>query len=90
MVITTDLALDAQRILKRIIFDRKKIGEKFRTECGCEYINGTAVFAGDYERPEIYDERTLPETEETESFVFRLKVGEYPTGGTTETEDDAE
>lgn len=72
------------------MLDRKKIGERFRTAYGCEYVNGTAVFIGDYERPEIYDGRNLPETEETESFVFRLKVGEYPTGGTTETEDDAE
>ena len=72
------------------LLDRKKIGERFRTTYGCEYVNGTAVFVGDYERPEIYDGQNLPETEETESFVFRLKVGEYPTGGTTETEDDAE
>ena len=70
--------------------DRKKIGERFRTTYGCEYIHGITVFVGDYERPEIYDGKTLPETEETGSFVFRLKVGEYPTGGTTETEDDAE
>lgn len=70
--------------------DRKKIGERFRTTYGCEYINGTAVFVGDYERPEIYDGKQLPQAEEAESFVFRLKVGEYPTGGTTETEDDAE
>lgn len=72
------------------LLDRKKIGERFRTSYGCEYVNGSAVFVGDYERPEIYDGRTLPETEETEPFVFRLKIGEYPTGGTTETEDDAE
>lgn len=72
------------------LLDRKKIGERFRTTYGCEYINGTAVFVGDYERPEIYDGRSLPESEETESFVFRLRVGEYPTGGTAETEDDAE
>ncbi len=72
------------------LLDRKKIGERCRTTYGCEYVNGFAVFAGDYERPDIYDGRTLPETEESDPFVFRLKVGEYPTGGTTETEDDAE
>lgn len=72
------------------LLDRKNIGERFRTTYGCEYINGIAVFVGDYERPEVYDGKTLPEAEETDSFVFRLKVGEYPTGGTTETEDDAE
>ena len=72
------------------LLDRKKIGKRFRTAYGCEYINGTAVFAGDYERPEIYDGKSLPESEEAKSFVFRLKVGEYPTGGITETEDDAE
>lgn len=32
----------------------------------------------------------MPEAEKTETFVFRLRVGEYPTGGMTETEDDAE
>ncbi len=72
------------------LLDRKKIGERFRTTYGCEYVNGTAVFVGDYEQPEIYNGKKLPETEETESFIFRLRVGEYPTGGTTETEDDAE
>lgn len=72
------------------LLDRRKIGERFRTIYGCEYINGTAIFAGDYERPEIYDGKALPEMEESKSFVFRLKVGEYPTGGTAETENDAE
>lgn len=72
------------------LLDRKKIGERLRTTYGCEYVNGSAVFVGDYERPEIYDGKTLPEMKETEPFVFRLKIGEYPTGGTTETENDAE
>lgn len=72
------------------LLDLKKIGERFRTAYGCEYINGTAVFVGDYERPEVYDGRNLPETEEAESFVFRLRVGEYSTGGTAETEDNME
>lgn len=72
------------------LLDRKKIGERFRTTYGCEYVNGTAVFVGDYERPEIYDGKKLPETEETDPFVFRLKIGEYPTGESAETENDAE
>lgn len=72
------------------LLDKKKIGKRLRTTYGCAYINRTVVFVDDYERPEIYDGKTLPESDEKESFVFRLKVGEYPTGGTTETEDDTE
>lgn len=72
------------------LLDRKKVGEQFRMTYGCEYVDGVAVFAGDYESPEIYDGKTLPDSDEADPFVFRLKVGEYPTGGTTETEDDAE
>lgn len=69
--------------------DRKKIGERFRTTYGCEYINGAAVFVGDYERPEIYDGRTLPETELEDWFAFRLRIAPAPKEDVSEVEDKA-
>lgn len=72
------------------LLDIKKIGERFRRTHGCEYVNGTAVFVGDYNMPEFYDGKTLPESMKSESFVFRLKIGEYPVGKMAETKDDAE
>ncbi len=48
------------------LLDRKKISKRFRTTYGCEYVNGYAVFVGDYERPEIYDGKTLPHEKPSE------------------------
>lgn len=69
--------------------DRKKIGEQFRATYGCEYIYGTAVFAGDYEMPEIYDGKTLPETEMEDWFAFRLKIAPVPKEDVSEVENKA-
>lgn len=71
------------------LLDRKRIGEKFRTTYGCEYINGTAVFVGDYERPEIYDGKTLSETEVEDWFAFRLQIAPAPKEDVSEVEDKA-
>lgn len=70
--------------------DIEQIGRVQQKNDGGVFVGNDYVAAGEYMRPEIYDGRTLPEADETDSFVFRLKVGEYPTGGTKETEDDAE
>lgn len=72
------------------LLDRKKIGKRFRITYGCEYINGMAVFVGDYERPEIYDGKTLPHEEPSEWFAFRLKVAKAPISETDETAGSAE
>lgn len=71
------------------LLDRRKIGERFRTTYGCEYINGIAVFVGDYERPEIYDGKTLPETEVEDWFAFRLQIDPAPKEDVSEVEDQA-
>lgn len=61
------------------LLDRRKIGELYRTVSGCRYLNGYAVFAGDYEMPAVYDGKQLPEMEHSEWFAFRLKIaGEVP------------
>ena len=68
----------------------EQIGRVQQEGDGGVFLGRYYVVTGYYERPEIYDGRTLPESEEAEPFVFRVKIGEYPTDGTAETEDDAE
>ena len=68
----------------------EQIGRVQQKNDGGVFVGRYYVVAGEYQRPEIYDGKTLPNTEEMQPFMFRLKVGEYPTGATAETEDDAE
>lgn len=72
------------------LLDKKQLGKLQREQDGGVFVDGFYVVAGDYELPQVYDGKTLPEEASSEWFAFRMKVGEYPTGGTTETEDDAE
>ena len=46
--------------------------------------------AGEYERPEIYDGKTLPNEEPSEWYAFRLEIAEAPMNSADETEDSAE
>ncbi len=74
----------------RYLLDLGKIGRLQQENDGGMFIGGHYVAAGQYEQPEIYDGENLPEQEEPEPFVFRLKVGKSPSDGTAETESDAE
>lgn len=91
-VIEEDINEDVASVPDNALYllDRKRIGRLQREIDGGVYVNGFYVVAGDYEMPKVYDGSNLPDRENTEPFVFRMKVGEYPTGGTAETEDDAE
>lgn len=91
-VIEEDINEDVASVPDNALYllDRKQIGRLQREIDGGVYVNGFYVVAGDYEMPKVYDGSNLPESEKTEPFVFRMKIGEYPTGGTLETEDDAE
>lgn len=61
------------------LLDLRKVGEMQRKNDGGVYIGGLYVVAGDYEMPEVYDGKQLPEAEHSEWFAFRLKIaGEVP------------
>lgn len=91
-VIEEDLNEDVASVPDNALYllDRKQIGKMQREMEGGVFLDGFYVITGDYEMPEVYDGRNLPESEKAEAFVFRMKIGEYPTGGTHEAEDDAE
>lgn len=72
------------------LLDAAKIGEMQKEMDSGIFWQGHYIVAGDYTPQEVYDGVKLPEAEEPDFFVFRLKIGEYPTGGTAETEADAE
>ena len=61
------------------LLDKAKIGALYRESLNCTLTDGYAIFIGDYERPEVYDGKQLPEMEHSEWFAFRLKIaGEVP------------
>ncbi len=62
------------------MLDRAKIGEMYRKTYGTVYTAGLCVFAGDYEMPEVYDGKQLPESDISTWYAFRLLVSEPPTG----------
>lgn len=68
----------------------ERIGQIQKENDGGMFARGYYVAAGQYERPEIYDGKTLPEKEKPEMFVFRLKVAEVPVNDAAETEETAE
>lgn len=91
-VIDNDLHEDVASIPNNALYllDKKQVGRLQRRNDGGVFIDGCYVVAGDYKMPEVYGGKTLPDEAPTEWFAFRMKVGEYPTGGTTEKADDAE
>lgn len=72
------------------LLDRKKIGKLQREIEGGIFINDFYIVAGEYERPEIYDGKTLPNEEPSEWYAFRLKIAEAPMNSADETEGSAE
>ncbi len=66
------------------LLDRTKVGELYRTTFGTVYNGSVCVFAGDYEMPEIYDGKQLPEEPPSQWFAFRLLVAETPEEDETE------
>lgn len=72
------------------LLDRKKIGKLQREIEGGIFINDFYIVAGEYERPEMYDGKTLPNEEPSEWYAFRLKIAEAPMNSADETEGSAE
>ncbi len=62
------------------LLDHAKIGELYRKTYGTVYTASLCVFAGDYDMPEVYDGRQLPESDISTWFAFRLRVAEAPQG----------
>ncbi len=64
------------------LLDRAKIGEMYRKTSGTVYTAGLCVFVGDsdYDMPEVYDGKQLPESDNSAWFAFRLRVAEAPKG----------
>lgn len=77
-VIDNDLHPDIQAIPDQSLYliSRETIGKLHRENEGGIYANGKYVVAGEYEFPEVYDGKTLPnDTSELERwFAFRLEI----------------
>lgn len=70
--------------------DLGRIGRERQERDHGIFLGSDYVAAGQYERPEIYDGRNLPEQEPSGWFLFRLLVGETPETDSNETAGDAE
>ena len=71
------------------LLDKAKLGMMYRTTFNCTLTDGYAVFAGEYELPEIYDGKQLPETEIEDWYAFRLQIAPPPAEDVSEVEDKA-
>lgn len=74
----------------RDLLDKAKIGKTFRESEGGVFVGKKYVVAGDYELPQIYDGKSLPESEPSTDWVFRLEIAKQPIDDPSETEDSAE
>lgn len=92
-VIENDMHEDVKSVPDnaRYLLDKKQIGRLQRENDDGVFVNGFYVAAGDYQMPEVYDGKTLPDEEPpAEWFAFRLKVAEAPVNSADETESSAE
>ncbi|MBM6921967.1 hypothetical protein H6A12_12540 [Phocea massiliensis] len=91
-VIESELHDDVNSVPDNAVYllDRKKIGRLQREIDGGIFINDFYIVAGEYERPEIYDGKTLPNEEPSEWYAFRLKIAEAPMNSADETAGSAE
>ena len=83
-VIDNDLHPDISAIPDQSLYliSRETIGKLHRDNEGGVFANGKYVVAGEYEIPEVYDGKTLPnDTGEVERwFAFRLEIASAPQG----------
>ena len=91
-VIESELHDDVNSVPDNAVYllDRKKIGRLQKEIDGGIFVNDFYIVAGEYERPEIYDGKTLPNEEPSEWYAFRLEIAEAPMNSADETEDSAE
>lgn len=74
----------------RYLLNKADIGRLQRESEGGVFIDNKYVIVDDYEETEVYDGITLPETEEKNDYIFRLKIAKAPEENPEETENTAE
>ena len=91
-VIDNDLNEDIAAIPESSLYllDKAQIGKLQRKNDGGVFVGKNYVVAGEYTLSEVYDGVTLPESDQSESYVFRLQIAEAPMSDSEETIDSAE
>lgn len=91
-VIENDMHPDVAAIPfeSRYLLNKSDIGRLQRESEGGVFIDNKYVIVDDYEETEVYDGITLPESEEKNDYVFRLKIAKAPEENPEETENTAE
>lgn len=92
LVIDNDMHPDVAAIPfeSRYLLNKSDIGRLQRESEGGVFIDNIYVIVDDYEETEVYDGITLPETEEKNDYIFRLKIAKAPEENPEETENTAE
>lgn len=92
LVIDNDMHPDVAAIPfeSRYLLNKSDIGRLQRESEGGVFIDNIYVIVDDYEETEVYDGITLPESEEKNDYVFRLKIAKAPEENPEETENTAE
>ena len=91
-VIENDMHPDVAAIPfeSRYLLNKSDIGRLQRESEGGVFVDNIYVIVDDYEETEVYDGITLPESEEKNDYVFRLKIAKAPEENPEETENTAE
>mgnify|MGYP007108743679 CR=1 FL=1 len=92
LVIENDMHPDVAAIPfeSRYLLNKSDIGRLQRESEGGVFVDNIYVIVDDYEETEVYDGITLPESEEKNEYVFRLKIAKAPVENPEETENTAE
>ena len=91
-VIECDLYPDVAAVPfeSRYLLNKAYIGRLHRENEDGVFIDNMYVITGEYEDNEVYDGVTLPEIEEKNDYIFRLKIAKAPEKNPEETENTAE
>ena len=91
-VIESDLYPDVAAVPfeSRYLLNKAYIGRLHRENEDGVFIDNKYVITGEYEDNEVYDGVTLPEIEEKNNYIFRLKIAKAPEENPEETENTAE
>ena len=92
LVIDNDMHPDVAAIPfeSRYLLNKSDIGRLQRESEGGVFVDNKYVIVDDYEETEVYDGITLPESEEKNDYVFRLKIAKAPEENPEETDNTAE
>ena len=91
-VIESDLYPDVAAVPfeSRYLLNKAYIGRLHRENEDGVFIDNKYVITVEYEDNEVYDGVTLPEIEEKNNYIFRLKIAKAPEENPEETENTAE